>query len=248
MRNYAWWPALMIVVILHHHSPAFSQQEQPIHAAVSNFHASLLPEPDSTVTESGPELQMPSKSRGKAFLFSFLVPGAGEAYLGDKKMAILFFGTEVVLWSTYILLNWYGDLKAEDYKLYAAGHAGVQPRGKNHEYFVNIEDYENLAAYNNAMLQERRPENLYPEDGSYDWSWDSKTSMDRFERMRLNSDRFRNAGTFILGGVLLNHLVSGIDAVRIARKTSVTGANRGVHVHFAGLPEGGMRVTLWKQF
>ena len=154
-------------------------------------------------------------SGGKAFLMSFVLPGSGEYYLGSRKMAAIFFGTEVALWSAYFLFNWISDFKADDYKLYAAAHAGVDPKGKPHQFFVNIEDFDNLADYNQAMLQNRQPRLLYPEDGSYDWSWDSMTSRDRFEAMRLSSDRYESAGLFVIGGVVLNHLVSGIDAIRL---------------------------------
>ena len=211
-----------------------------------SFQASLVAPADSVRAEAMESAEH-QKSRGKAFLLSLLLPGAGEYYSGDRKMATLFFGTEVVLWSAYVLLNWYGDLKADDYTLYAIAHAGVNPYKKDHEFYVDIEAYDNLIAYNDAMLQERRFDDMYPENELYDWSWDSETSIRQFERMRLKSDRFKNTGALMIGGVVLNHLVSGVNAMRIAKKSSVSAQNR-IRLHFAGLPEGGMRVTLWKSF
>jgi hypothetical protein len=201
----------------------------------------------SAETDSGRAAEIKSASRGKAFLMSLILPGSGELYLGSRNMAVIFFSTEVALWSAYFLFNWISDIKADDYSLYASAHAGANVRGKPHQFFVNIEDFDNLAAYNQAMLQDRQPQLMYPEDGSYDWSWDSRASRDRFEKMRLSSDRFESAGLFVIGGVILNHLVSGIDAIRLAHKTGAAQSNP-LQVRFAGLREGGMKVMVWKRF
>ncbi|MBN2103483.1 hypothetical protein JW835_05520 [bacterium] len=246
MRFYHWWIIIMLGTVCGVQSQICLQNNCLLTKKDLSFRPSLLAKADSMQDET-PMIRGRHVSRGKVFLLSFLMPGAGEYYLGDRKMAALFFGTELALWSSYFILNWYSDLKADDYTLYAIAHAGVNPRGKDHQFYVDIEAYENLIAYNDAMLQERRPQDMYPENGLYDWSWDSKASMHRFERMRLNSDRFKNAGVFMIGGVILNHLVSGIDAMRIARKSSESVQSR-MHVHFAGLPEGGMQVTFWKSF
>jgi hypothetical protein len=209
------------------------------------FHPSLL---TGAARHSGIDssLEVRFFSPGKAFLMSFAVPGAGELRLGSRKMAVIFFSTEVVLWSSYFLLQEFGGLRADDYRLYAAAHAGVSPGGKNHQFFVDVENHSSLTAYNEAMLQERRPEAMYPENGTYQWSWDNEKSMEKFKRIRIESDRFKNAGQFVIGGVILNHLVSGIDAMRIARK-QVKALNP-VHASFYGLPEGGFQVVLWKCF
>lgn len=247
MRAYHW----LIIMFLYglftaHGQQNGSQSDYLPNFRNASFQASLTGSTDS-VRISERTVPQYGKSPGKAFLLSFMLPGAGEYYLGDRKMGAIFFGTEIALWSAYFFLNWYSDLKADDYTLYAAAHAGVDPHGKDHDYYVNIESHETIAAYNDAVLQDRRPRDMYPEGESYDWSWDSKASMRRFERMRLNSDRFKNAGLFMIGGVVLNHLVSGIDAIRIARKADRSAQNR-VHLHFAGLPGGGMKISLWKTF
>ncbi|HEQ99493.1 MAG TPA: hypothetical protein ENO22_09170 [candidate division Zixibacteria bacterium] len=46
-------------------------------------------------------------SVGRAFLYSLILPGAGEIYTGSKLKASLFFGIEIFSWYQYI--NKYGD-------------------------------------------------------------------------------------------------------------------------------------------
>jgi hypothetical protein len=213
---------------------------------VTRFSKAVLMQSDDA--DSGRTAEIKTGFRGKAFFMSLILPGSGELALGSRKMAVIFFSTEVALWSAYFLFNWISDIKADDYSLYAASHAGADVKGKPHQYFVDIEDFDDLAAYNQAMLQNRQPQLMYPEDGSHDWSWDSRASRDRFEKMRLSSDRFESAGLFVIGGVVLNHLVSGIDAIRLAHRNRSAQSSGLVQVRFAGLREGGMKVMVWKGF
>jgi hypothetical protein len=208
-----------------------------------NFQKSLLTEADGGESNTtGME-----KSKGRAVLFSLLVPGTGEMYLGHKKMGAILISSEVALWSSYFLLNWISDIKEDDFMLYATSHAGVNSANKPHQYFVNIENYETLAAYNQAVLQRRSTRDLYPEDGTYDWNWDAEESRKKYKRMRVSSDRYKNAGLFMIGGVVLNHIVSAIDVLRIANADQQNEASKSTHLYFSGMPEGGMKVSLLKQ-
>ena len=50
-----------------------------------------------------------ARSPRRAFLFSALVPGAGELWAGSKMRAALFFGLEVLGWGAYVNWNARGD-------------------------------------------------------------------------------------------------------------------------------------------
>jgi hypothetical protein len=186
-------------------------------------------------------------SKAKAFFLSFLLPGAGEYYAGSKKMAKFFLGTEVLLWSAYVSFRMYGNWKKSDYELFAVSHAGIQPAGKNYDYYVAMENYNSLREYNEAKLRQRNLADLYPEDEQHDWQWDSKDSRRKFGTLRVASDRAYNRSLFVIGGIFINHLISGIDALRLARKEEKK-YNRDLRVGVAGLPEGGMVLSLWKVF
>ncbi|MBN1782774.1 hypothetical protein JW948_16680 [bacterium] len=242
---------LIACIAVFHIGSGLAAGEAGGNTAVSRFSAAMLTGPGTGADNESDDapIQVAHRSAGKAFLLSMLVPGTGEMMLGNRKMAVVFFSTELTLWTSYFLLNWFSDVRASDYRLYAASHAGIDMHGKDDQYYVDIENFTDISAYNQAMLQQRRPQLMYPENTSYDWSWDSENAMNKYRRIRINSDQFKNAGLFMIGGVVLNHLISGIDAVRIARKTPASSsADRSVHVHVAGLPEGGVRVSLWKGF
>jgi hypothetical protein len=197
---------------------------------------------------SGPKLGAGTHpSKVKAFFLSLAVPGAGEYYAGDHAAAKVFFGTECGLWAVYGGFYSYGTSWKHDYMLYAAAHAGVSDAsGKDHDYYSNIENYMTLVDYNDAKLRQRDLRALYPEGGRYDWNWDRDESRRRFERMRIRSDRaFRNS-TFVLGGIALNHLISGIDAIRVTRRKASSGG--GMKIGVAGFPEGGGMVWIVKRF
>lgn len=200
--------------------------------------------PSENVLSSDP-MRPPSKV--KAFFLSFLIPGAGEYYVGAKKTAKVFMGTEILLWSTYLSFRVYGNWKRSDYELFAVTHAGVHGTEKDHAYYVAMENYNSLREYNEAKLQQRRLADLYPEDGTYYWQWDSSSSRKKFATLRISSDRAFNRSLFVIGGILLNHLISGIDAMRLARKADKLHRKQ-MQIGVAGLPEGGFVVGLWKTF
>jgi hypothetical protein len=187
----------------------------------------------------------PSKAR--AFFLSLLLPGLGEYYAGSKKMARVFSCTEVLLWATYFSFRTYGSWKKSDYQNFAVSHAGIDPSGKDHQYFVNIENYTNIREYNDAMLRQRSVKDLYAENSQFNWEWDSEASRRKYEKLRIASDNAYNRSLFVIGGIILNHIVSGIDALRLARQGQSAGSHR-IQLCMMGLPEGGMIINLRKHF
>ena len=61
---------------------------------------------------------------------------------------------------------------------------------------------------------------LYGE--SEQWSWDTRTNMKKFETMRIRSDYFAKASEYIIGAIVLNHIVSAIDALYLLRLNNIT--------------------------
>ena len=110
-----------------------------------------------------------------------------------------------------------------------------------------MENYDNIRDYNQAKLQQRDVDAMYPENDAYAWDWDSETSRKTFESLRLASDTAYKRSLFVIGGVLLNHLISAIDAVRLARKGGQANPNRAT-VGVAGVPHGGVIVMIRKPF
>jgi len=154
-----------------------------------------------------------AKSRGKAFLFSLMLPGAGEYYIGENNTAKVFFITEIVLWTGYFAFDAYHNWKRDDMYVFAATHSGAQAKGKPAQYFVDIGNYDNIYDYNDAKQRQREFYKVYPVNEDYNWEWDSNDNRDHFEKMRISSDKAYNRAIFTIGGIIANHVVSAIDAV-----------------------------------
>ncbi|MBN1894497.1 hypothetical protein JW906_08375 [bacterium] len=188
-----------------------------------------------------------SPSKAIALLLSLVLPGAGEYYAGSPKRAAVFLGAEAALWTVFYSFRTYGNWRRNDYRLFAAAHAGVQGTGKGYDYYVDLEGYNSLREYNEDMLRQRDLAALYPETAEYNWQWDSGSNRDRYRSLRLSSDRAYSRATIVIAGVVINHIVSSIDAARLVHRQqgSASGAWR---FYAAGLPEGGAVVGMWKSF
>ncbi len=155
----------------------------------------------------------PPKSKGKAFLLSFMLPGLGERYVGETRRGEYFMATEIGLWLGYIGLTAYREWVIEDYKTFAATHAQVDLGNKSESYFVDIGNYDSIHEYNAAKLRQRNlPEYIYDVDGQF-WMWDSEKNRQKFEQLRIDADSAHNLSLFFIGAILANHVISAIDAV-----------------------------------
>lgn len=191
------------------------------------------------------------KAKGKAFLYSLLLPGAGEYYVGNKTMAKAFFFTEIILWASAISFDSYSNWKRDDMYVYAATHAGAHAEDKPAQYFVDIGNYDNIYEYNDAKQRQREFYKVYSEEEYY-WSWDSPANRDKFENMRISSDRAHNRAIFAIGGIIANHLVSAIDAVwqsyRYNKRIQNEQNLESMRLRFDAHPAGYWAMTLEKRF
>jgi len=152
------------------------------------------------------------KDKGKAFIRSLVIPGAGQQYLGKKSLAKTFFITEITLWAGYFAFRKYGNWIREDALVYATTHSGAQIDGKPPQFIVDIGNYLNTDEYNDAKQRMRQFDKVYT-GGDYYWDWDEEKNRQNFEQMRISGDRALNNSVFVLGAIFANHLLSAIDAV-----------------------------------
>ena len=47
----------------------------------------------------------------------------------------------------------------------------------------------------------------------WDWQWDTEGNREKFEDHRIKSDKYTWATKFVIGGIVLNHIISAIDAL-----------------------------------
>src|SRR5437868_5743769 len=70
------------------------------------------------------------KSPALAALYSLLLPGMGELYVGDYGSGKYFTIAEGALWTGWGGMQWYGNWKQNDSRQFAAQHAQISLDGK----------------------------------------------------------------------------------------------------------------------
>ncbi len=156
------------------------------------------------------------KNAGLAIIYSLLLPGMGELYAGSYSSGKYFTIAEGALWATYIGFNSYGNWQKDNYKSFAASSAGVNNNGKNSDYYANIGVYLSINEYNNTQAFDRNFAAMY-DPQQYYWNW---TSQDRktYRSMWLSSENSFNNIRFVVGAMILNRIMSAINAVRLVAK------------------------------
>ncbi len=152
------------------------------------------------------------KSRGRAFLKSLLLPGWGQHYAESKKSMRLFILTEALTVGSYFGFSTWSHWLEDDYRAFAVTHAGINLDGKGDSYFVDIGNFNNLVVYNQAQLRDRDLVDVYRDTKAFNWQWDNNQNREKFEDLRIRSDRAANNSEFALAAIVLNHLVSAIHS------------------------------------
>ncbi len=142
---------------------------------------------------------------------SAIIPGWGEYELGKCSRGNIFFTTEII----GIALTTFSFIRSNNisitYKAIAASNANVIIDGKNHQFWVDIGNYNSHDDFNDEHLRWREFDNLYPNDANWNWDWDTEEKRNEFEDLRIESDKMKLVGKFFIGGIVLNHIVSAID-------------------------------------
>ena len=96
--------------------PAVPLSEPPDPALLRLAEAS---DPEAGESHAAAAPKKKTRSPRRAFLFSTLVPGAGELWAGSKMRAALFFGLEVLGWGAYVSWNNRGDELESEFRAFA---------------------------------------------------------------------------------------------------------------------------------
>ena len=161
-----------------------------------------------------------SVAMGKPFelnpvLKSSLIPGWGEAVLENNKRARLFSSIELSLWTACLATYTASYHQMLQYQSFAVEHAGVDAYNKDHKYWVDIGNYIDIEQHNSEHLRWRYLDEIY--DESDRWLWDNKNNMKNFESMRIRSDMLAKTGEYVIGAIIMNHLLSAIDTLYLLR-------------------------------
>ena len=149
------------------------------------------------------------------------LPGWGEYSLDNQIRGRIFVLSETVLLLAILGSYSVAQRQETEYKAYAAEHAGIDPIGKDRQFWVDIGNYSSLFSFNEEHLRWRDFNALYEDNDTWAWTWDSSNNRERFENMRIASDSWRLRGSFLIGGVVLNHIVSAIDALYLSKISNI---------------------------
>lgn len=158
--------------------------------------------------------QMQRKSPGIAILYSLLLPGMGELYAGNYDSGRYFTIADGVLWGTMLGVNMYGNWKQNNYETFAIANAGASFSGKDSDFRANVGKYLSVDDYNNEMDLTGYPEKVYKSQAYY-WRWQSNDQRKEYRDLWSSSESAFNSIRFIAGALILNRVISVVNAVRL---------------------------------
>ena len=189
----------------------------------------------------------------RAVGLSILLPGAGHWAMGSRGRAGVFFGAEAVAWSSFAYFKTVQSQKQDDFELFARTHAGIDPAGKDEEFYRTLTFYLSREQFNDEgrLIDPNRP--YYPDDPQWDWQWESAEVMGRYRSIRNQSNEAESRSKLSLGAALLNRLVAAADAWRTARSINREARmeNASWKVRLKGKPSlsnPGFKLTFAKKF
>ena len=148
---------------------------------------------------------------------SLLIPGWGQKSLGELKRSRIFNYVESTIVLSIIGSSTFSNIEKKNYISFASEHAAISSSGKDHKYWVDIGNYRSITEYNEEHLRNRQMSDLYPDDKKWSWDWDFDSNREAFEEKRINSDKLKLIASFGIGAMVLNHIVSSIDALYLKR-------------------------------
>jgi len=189
-------------------------QQQPLLSVLELEHR-IRDSKENITYESAPltDNQL-KKSTGLAILYSLLLPGMGELYAGNYSSGKYFTIAEGALWTTFIGMNIYAGNQKDNYQAYATANASVNTDGKEDAFFATISEFNSLESYNNQKALERNFDEMYNSE-SYFWKWNSSEERRTYRDMWTSSEQTYNDIRFVVGAMILNRVVSAINAVRL---------------------------------
>ena len=177
------------------------------------------------------QLNAETYSPKKAFMMSALVPGMGQKYTKNYTSMGLFLSSEIGIIFSYISFVNKRDSYEDSYKILAQTKGGSSYSGDD-SYYQKMQQYMSSDDYN-AKIQFDAWEYFYLYNNDYDsyeqyvqensispeksWKWNSKKDWNKYHKYRNDRQNFDVYAKLAVGAILVNHIISGIDALRAAR-------------------------------
>lgn len=169
---------------------------------------------------------------------SLLLPGMGELYLGEKQLSRPFVWTDAALWIAAFSSYFIGERYLTSAHNYAVRHAGLTSNSKSTSLLNTVGDYRSRGGvfgqnsspdmnedYNQAMLRSgKKVDEEFDELVQWDWgSSDNPETSENIDEFKSRMRHYRVSRIFFqasVGALVLNRVISMLDAIRIYRATS----------------------------
>ncbi|MGB2959628.1 MAG: hypothetical protein WBD30_12145 [Bacteroidota bacterium] len=215
---------ILLVVFIFLSSPLAAQEltpERPVPTAYQSklhfFHSTGTINPVGNKAPGMPEAgDLDKKSPFLASLYSLVLPGMGELYADGFSTGKYFLIADGVLWLTLVAFELHGNALRDDARAYSVAAAGVNPAGKDDQFFVDVGNFINIDDYNQKKLRDRNPARLYDATTGYAWSWTTDADRMTYRDQRVASENMYNNKKFVIAALVVNRVASAINAARSA--------------------------------
>ena len=146
---------------------------------------------------------------------SILIPGWGDIELQNNKSSKFFIQSEILLFTGCFLAFHKSNLIEKKYITFASEHAGASTIN-DHRYWVDIGNYNTNFDFDSEHLRMRDEKKGQWLEHPWDWN-KNDAKRKKFENMRIDSDKYFLAGKFLIGGIIMNHIISSINTLYITR-------------------------------
>lgn len=172
-------------------------------------------------------------SATKAVLYSLLLPGLGDWYVGEKNRAKSFFIVDATLWIAFIAFQVQGHDLENSYQELAQAAAGVSSTGHSEDFYSTVGQYNSSDDYEAYFKKESRLE-LWPDVGydaleSYyiqnrvtdfeEWAWESFDVRVDYRQQRSASKVAYRRSSYVLAAAALNRVVASMFAYQAVRSS-----------------------------
>jgi hypothetical protein len=114
-------------------------------------------------------------------------------------------------------MNVYANWQKDRYISYSQTNAGVTPENKDEDYYATIGEYLDIDQYNDQQAFEYNFDEMYNTETHF-WKWNTSEERKEYRNMWVSSEQTFNDVRFVVGALLLNRVISAINAVRLVSK------------------------------
>lgn len=169
-----------------------------------------------------------AKSEWGAAFLSLAVPGAGQMYLDQKRKGGAYFAADLLLLTGVIFSEATSRRKFESSMGFARIHAGTNStRDRDDNYWNEIGLHDSTITdskqWNDAFaIKYRDFDKQYLGNDSWDWGNSNYEAKEQYVEMRSSAATWHSASYFFVGGMIVNRVVSFIDARISAKRYNTT--------------------------